>query len=137
MSFPRRILAIALFAIAVAPMTAAAQDAPPAKLVTGTWTGVVTPPDGAVEVTYDVSYKGDTLTIVMTAGPHGTFPLNAVEHTATKLSFTFTPGPTVVCALKPNTEGGYAGDCTDDSGLAVPMTMVPPAKEVKAAPSGR
>ena len=135
MSFPRRILAIALFAIAL-PMTATAQDAPPAKLVTGTWTGVVTPPDGSVEVTYEVSYKGDTLTIVLTAGGHGIFTLNDVEHTATKLSFTFTPGPTVVCALKPNAEGGYAGDCTDDGGLAVPMTMVPPAKDAKAAESG-
>lgn len=137
MSFPRSILAIALFAIATVPMTATAQDAPPAKLVTGTWTGVVTPPDGAVEVTYDVSYKGDTLAIVMTAGPHGKFPLNDVEHTAAKLSFTFTPGPTVVCALKPNAAGGYAGDCTDDGGLAVPMTMIPPAKDGKAPESGR
>ena len=137
MSFPRRILAIALFAIAVVPMTAAAQDAPPARLVTGTWTGVVTPPDGSVEVTYDVSYKGDTLSVVLTAGPHGKFTLNDLEHTATKLSFTFTPGPTVVCSLKPNAEGGYAGDCTDDGGLAVPMTMVPPVKDGKAAESGR
>jgi hypothetical protein len=137
MSFPRRILVIALCAVALVPVTAAAQDAPPAKLVTGTWTGVVTPPDGSVDVTYEVSYKGDTLSIVMTAGPHGKFPLNAVEHTATKLSFTFTPGPTVVCALKPNAEGGYAGDCTDDGGLAVPMTMVPPAKDAKAPESGR
>src|SRR5688500_15089663 len=126
MSFPRRILAIALLAIAIAPMTASAQDAPPAKLVTGTWTGVVTPPDGPVDVTYDVSYKGDTLSIVLTAGPHGTFPLRQLLHTATKLSFSCAPGPTVICALKPNTEGGYAGDCTDDVGLqTVPMTMVP------------
>src|SRR5688572_24196418 len=83
MSFRSRILTAAFFALISLPMSAAAQDAAPAKLVTGTWTGIVMPPDGTLEVTYDVSYTGDTLAIVLNAGNHGKFTLNELEHTAT------------------------------------------------------
>jgi hypothetical protein len=137
MSFQRKILAVCFFALMAVPAGAMAQDAAPVKLTTGTWTGIVIPPDGVQEVTYDVTYSGDTLGIVLGAGQHGKFTLNELELTATKLSFSFTPGGTrVVCVLTLNDQGAYGGQCTDDGGLSVPMTMVPPAKDAKAKESG-
>lgn len=136
MAFPRRILVLALFGLIAIPAAAAAQDAAPVKLVAGTWTGTVIPPDGATDVTYEVSYSGDTLNIVLVAGQHGRFPLHELAVTATKISFSFTPGPRVVCALTADDKGAYSGDCTDDGGLVVPMTMVPPSKDAPAGGSG-
>lgn len=130
MSFTSRAFAIAFFVIAASPLAAHAQDAGPARLAAGIWTGTVAPPnEGSVDVAFDVSYKGDTLGIVLVAGEHGQFTLNELEFTGTKLSFSFTPGPVVICVLTPAETGGYAGECTDDGGTVVPMTMVPPAKE--------
>lgn len=136
MTFPRRILVLALFGLIAIPAAAAAQDAPPVKLAAGTWTGTVIPPDGAMDVTYEVAYSGDTLNVVLVAGQHGKFALQELAVTATKISFSFTPGPRVVCALTVNEKGAYSGDCTDDGGLVVPMTMVPPAKDAPASGSG-
>ena len=132
MVFPRRILAAALFALAL-PLAASAQSAAPAKLAVGTWTGSVTPPNEPEpqNITFEVSYKADTLAITLVAGDHGSFPLNDIQVTDSKISFSFTPGPKVVCALE--TKGiGYAGDCKDDEGNIVPMSMAPPAKEQKS-----
>jgi hypothetical protein len=133
MDFPRRILTAALFALLALPLAASAQTAAPVKLAVGTWTGTVTPPNEPqpMNITYEVSYKADTLAITLVAGDHGSFPLNELEVTDTKISFSFTPGPKVVCALAAK-DGGYAGDCTDDGGNVVPMTMTPPAKDPKS-----
>jgi hypothetical protein len=132
MLFPRRILTAALFALAL-PLAASAQTATPVKLAAGTWTGTVTPPNepGPMNITYEVSYKADTLGITLMAGDHGTFVLNEVAVTDTKISFSFMPGPKVVCALTLK-DASYAGDCTDDDGNVVPMTMTPPAKDPKS-----
>ena len=93
--------ALVIFALAIAPITAAAQQpATPAQpaaapqLAAGTWTGVITPPDGqAVDVTYDVTVKNDTLAISINAAQYGTFPAQQIKNEVDKLSFTFSPGP--------------------------------------------
>jgi hypothetical protein len=132
MHFARRILLTAVFGLAL-PLAASAQSTTaPARLAVGTWTGVVIPPNQeAVNVTYEVAYTADTLAIMLVAGDHGRFALNEIVVGETKLNFSFTPGPKVVCALSLK-DTGYAGECTDDDGNVVPMTMVPPAKEAKS-----
>jgi hypothetical protein len=133
MNSQRRILTAALFALLALPLAASAQSAAPVKLAVGIWTGTVTPPNEPVPmgITFDVSYKADTLAITLAAGEHGSFVLNDLVVTDAKSSFAFTPGPKVVCALAVK-DAGYAGDCTDDGGNVVPMTMTPPAKDPKS-----
>lgn len=122
-----RAAALACLTLSAVPQAARAQNAP-AKLATGAWTGTVSPPgEPTLSITYDVSYAGDTLQIRINAGEHGQFTVRELSHTATRISFSFTPGPDVVCALDLNDEGVYAGDCTDDGGTPVAMTMTPPA----------
>jgi hypothetical protein len=124
-----RILTAALFALLALPLNSSAQSAAPVKLAAGTWTGTVITPGNQdpTNVTFEVGYKGDTLQVALVVGEHGTFDLKELEVTETKISFSFTPGPKVVCVLKPQ-ESGYAGECLDDQGGVAPLTMVPPAK---------
>ena len=116
--------ALALAAIVILPAAASAQAMQPGK-----WTGVVTPPDGAVNVTYDVTVKGDTIGITVNAGEHGSYKFEDVKLAAGKLTFWFQPGPRVACALDKKEDGSFAGNCSADDGVQVPMTMVPPKKE--------
>ena len=111
-------------AILILPIAAAAQTLKP-----GTWTGTVQPPgEGVVAVTFDVKVAGDTTSITMNAGEHGSFKLEEVKVAADKLTFKFTPGPVVSCTLAKKEDGSYAGECLDGSGAAQ-MTMVPPKTE--------
>ena len=132
MYFPRRYFSAALFALLALPVAASAQTAAPAKLVTGTWTGKITTPGNPdpTDITFEVTYKADTLSIDLVAGEHGKFALNDIKLSDKKLTFFFTPGPKVVCELNVK-EAGYAGDCKDDDGAIVPLTMLPPAKPAK------
>jgi hypothetical protein len=126
-----RVLAAATAILLALPLAASAQTTAGAPtLVSGKWTGTVTPPDGQlVEVMFDVATLNDTLQITIDAGQHGQFKAEEIKLDSASLSFSFTPGPRVVCVLAKKADGTYGGDCTDDGGTPVPMTMVPPKTE--------
>ena len=125
-----RTFALAAAAVIMFSASASAQQ-PAAKLETGKWTGIVTPPDGnAVNVTYDVTYAADTLKITIIANEHGTFQATESKLEGTKLSFKFRPGPEVVCVLEKK-EAKFEGSCTDEGGGVALIDMSPPKKEGK------
>jgi hypothetical protein len=117
------LFAAALAALLTLPALGAAQ-----ALESGIWTGTASAPDGEVAITFDVKVSGDTIAITLNAGEHGSFKLEEVKLVEKKLSFWFTPGPKVVCELNRRDDGAFAGNCTDDGGTLVPMTMIPPKK---------
>ena len=51
------------------------------KLEPGKWTGTVTPPgeQTTLAVTYDVTVKGDTISITVNAAEHGSHPFSDVK----------------------------------------------------------
>jgi len=119
------VIAIAAVLPLVAFTTAHAQ-----KLEPGKWTGTVAPPgEQAMDVTYDVTMKGDTIGIAVNAGEHGTFTFNDVKLDADTLTFWFAPGPRVECTLKRAETGAFAGECRDPEGGIATMAMIPPKKE--------
>jgi hypothetical protein len=89
----------------------------------------VTPP-GQTElpVSFEVASQNDSVSITIHAGEHGTFKADGVKVEATRLVFSFTPGPTVTCVLTKKEDASYAGDCTEDDGSAAQMVMIPPKK---------
>ena len=101
------------------------------KLEPGKWTGTVTPPgeQTAVEVSYDVTMKGDTIGITINAGEHGAYPFNEVRLNERTLTFWFAPGPRVDCTLTRREDGAFEGRCSDEAGDDASMLMVPPKKE--------
>jgi hypothetical protein len=108
------------------PAVASAQNAAPVLQV-GKWTGTVTPPNAEVTpVTFDVKSSNDTISIQINAGEHGTFAASDIALAGTKLTFSFTPGPKVMCVLNKKDDGSFAGECTDPDGGAAQMTMLPP-----------
>ena len=117
------LFAAALAALLVLPAIGGAQS-----LESGTWTGTAAPPDGEVPITFEVKVSGDTIGITLNAGEHGSFKLEDVKLVDKKLSFWFVPGPRVVCELNRRDDGAFAGNCTADDGVLVPMTMIPPKK---------
>src|SRR5262245_25271077 len=109
--------------LAVFPVAASGQ-----KIQVGQWTGTVTPPgEATLNVTYDVSMKGDTILIKFNAAEHGSFDLEEVKLADGKLTFHFTPGPRIDCTLNKKDDGSFAGQCTDGSQPA-DMVMLPPKK---------
>ena len=118
----RAVQALAL--LVLFPVAASAQ-----KLEAGKWTGVVTPPgEGTVNVTFDVAMKGDTIAITLNAAEHGSFVLEEVKLVEKKLTFQFSPGPLVKCALDRQPDGSFSGQCTDGSESPAQMVMTPPKK---------
>ncbi len=106
------------------PLAASAQE----KIEAGKWTGTVTPPgEATVNVTYDVTVKGDTIGITLNAGEHGSFVVEEVKLVDGKLTFSFTPGPRIACTLNKKPDGSFAGQCTDGQQPA-DMVMMPPKK---------
>jgi hypothetical protein len=101
------------------------------NLEPGEWTGTVTPPgeQQGMEVTYDVTMKGDTLGITVNAGEGGSYTLNGVKLDDQTLTFWFTPGPRVECTLTFRKDGAFAGPCLDSEGGTASMVMIPPKKE--------
>ena len=121
----RKLFSAALAAILVVPVAASAQALKPGK-----WTGVARTPDGVdVALTMDVKVAGDTTTVLLSAGEHGTFKLEEVKVVSEKLTFWFVPGPRVNCALARKPDGSFAGSCLDEGGGEVPMTLTPPRTE--------
>jgi hypothetical protein len=100
------------------------------KLQTGTWTGTATSPDGQVyDVTYDVRMSGDTTTISVNAGAEGVYAFANLKILEDRITFNFTPGPTLNCTLMLQEDRSYRGDCIDESGGTGILHMVPPKKE--------
>jgi hypothetical protein len=130
MHFQHRTFTAALFALLALPLAASAQTATPARLASGTWTGMITTPGNQepTSITFEVGYKADTLAIALVVGEHGTFPLSDIELSEKTLKFSFTPGPKVSCVLN-SSNTGYEGNCSDDDGNVVPLTMITPAGE--------
>ena len=122
---------VLMTAAAVLPLLGAFGTGAAQQLPVGTWTGTVTPPnDPSVNVTYAVALKGDTLTISINAGEHGTFPVSEAKLTDRTLTFWFMPGPRVECALTRRDDGAYEGTCAEaGSAETAHMLMVPPRKE--------
>lgn len=120
----------AVLALVVTTATAATAQEAPAKIATGTWTGSVTPPgQERVDVSFDVTSKNDTISITINAGGHGTFKAEDIKFETTRLVFSFTPGPKVLCVLTRKDDTSFAGDCTEDSGDVAQIVMIPPKKE--------
>jgi hypothetical protein len=121
----RRIVFLTLAAAILAvPRVAAAQ-----KLEPGTWTGTVTPPnDPAVEVKFVVKVSGDTTSIQLNAGEHGTFDFRDIKVSAGKLTFRWSPGPTLDCTLNRRADAAWAGTCVDAQGETGQLVMIPPKK---------
>lgn len=117
------VLSAALPLLALVPVEAQ-------KLEPGKWTGTVTPPGQqmAMPVTYDITTKGDTIGITVSAGEHGSFAFNEVKLNEKTLTFWFTPGPRVECTLTRGEDGAFAGPCRDSEGGMASMVMVPPKK---------
>jgi len=100
------------------------------KLEPGKWTGTVTPPgeQTAMPVTFDVTLKGDTIGITVSAGEHGSFTFSDVKLADKALTFWFSPGPRVDCSLTRGDDGVFSGPCKDTQGGVASMVMVPPKK---------
>ncbi len=122
-----KFLPLVAAAILAAAGTANAQQPAP-KLEIGEWTGTVIDPSGnATDVTYSISYAGDTLKIKINAGQHGSFDTWDATVEADKISFKFRPGPEVSCVLNKKEEA-YSGTCTADDGSVASMDLAPPQK---------
>ena len=117
------VLSAALPLLAVIPVAAQ-------KIEPGKWTGSVTPPgeQTPMPVTYDVTTKGDTIGITISAGEHGSFTFNEVKLNDKTLTFWFAPGPRVECTLARGEDGAFSGPCQDSQGGIASMVMVPPKK---------
>jgi hypothetical protein len=102
-----------------------------AQLEPGKWTGTVLAPgeQQPMDVTYDVTMKGDTLGITVHAGEHGSFSFSEIKLNDRTLTFWFAPGPRVDCTLTRREDGAYEGACRDSDGGDARMMMVPPKKE--------
>lgn len=100
------------------------------KLQTGTWTGTAMSPEGEVfAVTYNVRMSGDTTKISVDAGTEGVYDFYDVKVLEDRITFYFTPGPTIHCTLMLQEDRSYKGDCIDDVGGAGMLHMIPPKKE--------
>ncbi len=127
---PCQRLTLVGLALLAAPLTGAAQ-----KLQPGTWTGTITPPGaGAMPVTYDVRVSGDTTNITMKA-QFGELPLLEIKVLADRVTFSFSPGPTVRCTLMLREDKSYTGSCIDSDGDSGQLVMIPPSKSGSAEAS--
>ena len=81
-------------------------------------------------LTYEVSYRGDELVLVL-VGPDGIeIPTRDVSLQVDTLRFIFDEpevGVALQCALGRLTTGGFEGRCTDAKGKWARFTMHPPS----------
>ncbi len=118
------ILIIALTLGVLGTTGAMAQD-----LADGTWTGSMMPPGGdEAAVEYTVSHEDGQLAISL-ASPMGEFPFSDIGFEDGALTFAWTPGPTIECALEPQEDGSFYGDCEDEDGGIGQLRMIPPVEE--------
>jgi hypothetical protein len=123
-----RIRSISLLLLFISTLIAATSlESQAQELQSGTWTGVVLPPNGQeMDVTFDVTSTADSLGIQMIAGPMGSFMLNDIELSSDQLSFTWRPGPVVYCDLKKKANGSYEGPCAPEGDEEGIIRMTPP-----------
>jgi hypothetical protein len=128
------ITAAALFAVgslahaqAQAPSAEAKREAA-TRLSTGMWAATITPPGGtSQDAQMEIATTKDSATITIHGGGNQ-WPASAVRFENGALRFSWAPGPTVECALKPQSAGGFSGDCSDGSGGTGTITITPPKK---------
>jgi hypothetical protein len=105
-----------------------AQRAAATHLVSGAWTGTLTPPGGTeVPVEYTVVTSTDSASITISAMDNR-LPASSVRFENGTLRFSFNPGEPVNCTLTPQTGGGFSGSCVDSSGGTGKLVMTPPKK---------
>ena len=87
-------------------------------------------PDRVTPLTYDVSYRGNDLVLVL-VGPDGKeIPARDVSIQVDTLHFVFDEpemGVALQCALGRQSAAGYEGRCTDAEGKWARFTMDPPS----------
>ena len=118
------VLMIALTLSVLLTKSATAQD-----LADGTWTGSMMPPGSdEAPVEYTVSHEDGQLAISILSAM-GEFPFSDIGFEDGALTFTWTPGALIECALEPQEDGSYYGDCEDEDGGIGQLRMIPPAGE--------
>ena len=124
----RLLVCLLVVAIGGDAVPAAAQD----RLATGTWSGVVLPPDDQViEITAEVWYDEEgTLGIELIPPPEmgGSVVAEAITHTVDALSFTIRVPDVISCQLVLLEDAHYEGECIDPDGEAAIMSLFPPAE---------
>ena len=96
-------------------------------LAVGTWTGFIIPPgESSTDMTYQVTIENDSLKVMMVVPDGPSFPFVRIRFEEKTLLFDWEPGVVVHCKLEPSDDGGYKGECVDDSGATGTMAMVPP-----------
>jgi len=100
------------------------------KLSEGTWIGSVVTPEGElIDLTWEVSYVEDALTIELIPPPEmgsSIFAANPVFE-ADMLMFTIDVGQPISCSLATQDGGALEGECVDSTGGAAIMSMMPPS----------
>ncbi len=99
------------------------------RLTSGEWSGWIEAPIGPRKPnTYDVSYRGDSLYVVMREVPEDDpIPLEGIRIAGDTLSYTWTNfGLVKTCVLMLQSDGSYLGGCKDPVGGQGRMRMVPP-----------
>ena len=100
---------------------------PAQTLQEGTWEGTTVLPDGSsVETNFDVTIENGELAITYHS-VQGPLPLNAISLDGDTLSYTFSAGVLVRCAVQRQEDGSYTGECTTGNGETGRHTMTPPA----------
>ena len=114
-------LAVLFMALVTYASPAAAQE-----LELGTWTGLMSPPEGeGVPVTYEVALTAGSLSIVMNNVQLGEMPFTDPRLDGDELTFWWEPGTRVDCALSRQASGSFEGTCSAGNGEGA-ITMVPP-----------
>ena len=101
------------------------------ELERGTWTGTMTLPEGfAVPVTFEVGETDGALSIVMSNPQLGDTAFSDARLAGDELTFWWTPGIRVDCALRLTVDLSFEGTCSDGTGAAGEgiLTMIPPAR---------
>ena len=103
------------------------------ELPAGMWTGSVTTPDGdVIEVEYDVVHgeEGLAIAIIPPPGlaPQDRFEFENVALEDGVLTFNWSPGVWLDCALDLQEDGSYEGECLDEEGAPGILRMVPPGE---------
>lgn len=94
----------------------------------GTWSGTMTQPNDGEELAleYHVTHQDGNLAIEIVT-PMGRFAFSDISFVGGALRFSWQPGPLIDCRLAPLDDGGFLGDCVDESGATGQLHMVPPA----------
>ena len=94
----------------------------------GTWAGTTLLPDGSAHRTdFDIAIENGELTITYRS-IQGPLPLADISLDGDTLSYTFSAGVLVRCAVQRQDDGSYTGECTTGNGETGQHTMTPPVQ---------